>query len=200
MGQNFYFGYQVATAVDADYPLESDVRYGVDYGDGVYTGTLVLPSVSTGTDLTPAQNLMNNIAASSTFQSWTGSSDYIEALTHIYENGIDENTDLSTIAPYAYIRADESSNWTRISFGLDGYIDSGSLELHFDSMQNETDDPAVQLSAIVEKCDKIMREILASSGSGGYLAIESADREEAFLSDQTNTYQMIHVKYIINWR
>lgn len=33
----------VAVPPDADYPIEDDVRFGVSYGSGTYTGTLTLP-------------------------------------------------------------------------------------------------------------------------------------------------------------
>lgn len=206
MAFNKYLGYVTSTGAggDCDYPLEANVRAGIVYAFETKTGTLQLPESTVGEAELAHNNLKNNIAASSTFQDWTGSADYLEALDDIYINSVGEDSNLTEKCPYALILHSDISQWERVGFGVnDTYDESGMLQVNFESaidISEEADSIEAQQSTIVLKCDRIMKEALSYSGIGGYLAISNCSRQDAYVSDEADEYQIITVEYKLDWR
>jgi hypothetical protein len=174
-------------------------------GMNIYIGYLIndsVPVVPTGEHL-PAEYLRTSLANSLAFQNVTGTNSYATAIVHTYINGMDRDADLMTLAPFALIKSDGERSWERVGYGTDKYTDNGSLTLSFDIPIDGSEGALTdsgQLAAAIASCDLIINDLLDFSGQGGYLAIETTKRIEAFLPNEEDDEQLITVAYQIDWR
>ncbi len=146
---------------------------------------------------TPAGYLIENVANSATFQTWTGAEDATEAKAFIHKIEMDP----ASTKPRALITPGPDRTAERTGFGpKDVYRHTGELRLWFEKAKVKANPLRTEVGAFLIAVDVIFDEILDLSGTAGRLSIQRMEiAEEPAVSGEENEIEIISVCYSVHW-
>ena len=178
--------------------------FGVYAADGGYNSP---PSkiegltLSGGAVLTVAAGLLEeSIAAAATFRTWTGTGDATAAKARIHLWEVAE-ADLTDARPTAVITVGGDYHAERIAYGSgDQHQQTGELQLTLEAEYDTTDTVTNNINDFAVTTGKIVNEILAVSGRGGYLAIAALHRIDGpGLANEDEVSRIVAETYSVRW-
>lgn len=181
-GATYYF--QVYS-VDSDYYSAPSVIEGLTLaGEDVLTTT--------------ANLLEESLAASVTFRTWTETENAEAAKERIHQWEVDEE---GLVRPLALITPGENYEAERTAFGTgDWHRHRGELRLTLEAAFDTEETVAANVTIFSLSTGKIIQEVLAVSGRGGYLAIERLERIDGpGMAHEDAKERIIAETYSVNW-